>query len=123
MPCGWSPAWGTPASSVIGSRVELILHALGTLVERTSRYFVPVPLPEGRSATAVCDTMIDVVSEIPTMLRKSLTWDQGTEMAAHAPYLQAVAEELNARPRRILGYRTPAEVFTELLTSEIASTG
>lgn len=168
MPCGWSPAWGTPASSVIGSRVELILHALGTLVERTSRYFVPVPLPEGKSATAVCDTMIDVVSEIPTMLRKSLTWDQGTEMAAHqrfslatdvdvyfahphspwergtnentnrllreyfpkgteitahAPYLQAVAEELNARPRRILGYRTPAEVFTELLTSEIASTG
>lgn len=123
MPCGWSPAWGTPASSVIGSRVELILHALGTLVERTSRYFVPVPLPEGRSATAVCDTMIDVVSEIPTMLRKSLTWDQGTEITAHAPYLQAVAEELNARPRRILGYRTPAEVFTELLTSEIASTG
>jgi transposase, IS30 family len=36
--------------------------------------------------------------------------------------LDLVARELNNRPRRILGYRTPAEVFTDLLASEIAST-
>ena len=38
-------------------------------------------------------------------------------------YLNLVARELNNRPRRILGYRTPAEVFTDLLASSIASTG
>ncbi|MGH3612801.1 MAG: IS30 family transposase, partial [Pseudonocardia sp.] len=38
-------------------------------------------------------------------------------------YLDLVARELNNRPRRILGYRTPAEVFTDLLASSIASTG
>ncbi|MCA1607117.1 MAG: hypothetical protein LC775_16980 [Acidobacteria bacterium] len=36
--------------------------------------------------------------------------------------LGLVAAEFNNRPRRILGYRTPAEVFTELLASSIAST-
>ncbi|MGH3547600.1 MAG: IS30 family transposase, partial [Pseudonocardiaceae bacterium] len=38
-------------------------------------------------------------------------------------YLDCVATELNNRPRRILGYRTPAEVFADLLASSIASTG
>ncbi|MGB6161491.1 MAG: IS30 family transposase, partial [Pseudonocardiaceae bacterium] len=38
-------------------------------------------------------------------------------------YLNHVATELNNRPRRILGYRTPAEVFADLLASSIASTG
>lgn len=141
--------------------------ALGTLVERTSRFFLPVPLPEGRRADAVCDALIDTVQDVPATVRKSLTWDQGAEMAQHQrlslateldvffahphspwergtnentnrllreyfpkgteitadpAYLNAVAAELNARPRRILDYRTPAEVFTELLTTSIAST-
>jgi transposase, IS30 family len=141
--------------------------ALGTLVERTSRFFLPVPLPEGRGADAVCDALIDTVQDVPATVRKSLTWDQGAEMAQHqrlslatelvvffahphSPwergtnestnrllreyfpksteitadpgYLNAVAAELNGRPRPILGYRTPTEVFTELLTSSIAST-
>ncbi len=105
---------------------------------------------------------------MPTELVKTLTWDQGSEMAAHAAfslattvgvyfahphspwergtnentngllreyfpkgteitddqtYLDVVARELNNRPRRILGYRTPAEVFTDLLASSIATTG
>jgi transposase, IS30 family len=141
--------------------------ALGTLVERSSRFFLPVPLPAGKGAQGVCDALIDVVTDVPATLRKSLTWDQGTELAQHQrlslatdldvyfahphspwergtnentnrllreyfpkgssitadpTYLNTVAAELNARPRRILGYRTPAEVFTELLTSSIAST-
>jgi IS30 family transposase len=105
---------------------------------------------------------------MPAQLVKTLTWDQGSEMAGHAAfslatavdvyfahphspwergtnentngllreyfpkgtditddqtYLDLVATELNNRPRRILGYRTPAEVFTDLLTSSIATTG
>jgi IS30 family transposase len=142
--------------------------AMATLVERTSRYTVPVALPAGRrDAATTCDALIDAVTGMPSQLRKTLTWDQGSEMAAHAAftlattvdvyfahphspwergtnentnrllgehfprstvitddqnYLDLVARELNNRPRRILGYRTPTEVFTDLLASEIAST-
>ncbi|MGH3577074.1 MAG: IS30 family transposase, partial [Mycobacterium sp.] len=41
---------------------------------------------------------------------------RGTTITGQQDYLSTVAAELNNRPRRILGYRTPAEVFTELLT-------
>ena len=143
--------------------------AMATLVERTSRYTVPVALPAGRrDALTTCDALIAAVSGMPSQLVKTLTWDQGSEMAGHAAfslatavdvyfahphspwergtnentngllreyfpkgteitddqaYLDLVARELNNRPRRILGYRTPAEVFTDLLASSIASTG
>ena len=143
--------------------------AMATLVERTSRYAVPVALPAGRrDATTTCDALITSVTGMPTALVKTLTWDQGSEMAAHAAfslatevsvyfahphspwergtnentngllreyfpkgteitddqtYLDRVAAELNNRPRRILGYQTPAEVFADLLASSIASTG
>jgi len=142
--------------------------AMATLVERTSRYTVPVALPAGRrDATTTCDALIDTVRAMPAELVKTLTWDQGSELAAHAAfslatnidvffahphspwergtnentngllreyfpkgtditddqtYLNLVAAELNNRPRRILGYQTPTEVFTDLLTSSIAST-
>jgi IS30 family transposase len=48
---------------------------------------------------------------------------KGTTIPNDPDYLQAVADELNDRPRRILGWRKPNEVFAELLTSQIASTG
>jgi IS30 family transposase len=48
---------------------------------------------------------------------------KGTEITDDQTYLERVATELNARPRRILGYRTPAEAFADLLASSIASTG
>jgi hypothetical protein len=48
---------------------------------------------------------------------------KGTEITDDQAYLDLVARERNNRPRRILGYRTPAEVFTDLLASSIASTG
>ena len=143
--------------------------AMATLVERTSRYAVPVALPAGRrDATTTCDALITTVTGMPTALIKTLTWDQGSEMAAHAAfslatevsvyfahphspwergtnentngllreyfpkgteitddqtYLDRVATELNNRPRRILGYRTPAEIFADLLATSIASIG
>jgi IS30 family transposase len=151
--------------------------AMGTLVERKSRYLVPVALPGGRDSGAVCDGVIESLSGMPEGLLRSITWDQGAEMAQHAAltlksdipvyfahahspwergtnentngllreyfpkgtditgdirYLNAVADELNGRPRAILGFRTPAEVFAEELLldensgddlSSIASTG
>ncbi len=48
---------------------------------------------------------------------------KGTTITDDQTYLDMVAVELNNRPRRILGYRTPAEVFTDLLASSIATTG
>ncbi len=48
---------------------------------------------------------------------------EGTDITDDQVYLDLVTAELTNRPRRILGYRTPAEVFTDLLTSSIASTG
>lgn len=143
--------------------------ALATLVERTGRYLVPVALLGGkRDATTTADVLIERVSGMPGELVKTLTRDQGSEMAAHAAftlatdvavyfahphspwergtsentngllreyfpkgteitddqaYLNLVAREFNNRPRRILNYATPAEVFADLLTSSIASTG
>ena len=141
--------------------------AVGTLVERVSRFVVLVPLA-ARNATTVSEAVIDQVKDLPEVLRRSLTWDCGSEMADHAAitlkadlpiyfahphspwergtnentnrwlreyfpkgtaitgdpdYLQAVADELNNRPRAILGYLKPKEVFAELLTSGIATTG
>lgn len=142
--------------------------AAATLVERTTRFTTILALPAGKDSEHLADALIDNADELPAMMRKSLTWDQGSEMAKHAAltlatkmpvyfahphspwergtnentngllreyfpkgteitddqtYLDLVAAELNNRPRRILGYRTPAEVFTDLLTSSIASTG
>ena len=58
--------------------------AMGTLVERKTRYFVPVALPDGRDSGAVREAIIKSVEGIPAHLRKSITWDQGSEMAQHA---------------------------------------
>ena len=134
--------------------------AAATLVERHSRYVIILGLPEGKKADPLADVLIDRVHDLPTHLRGSLTWDQGTEMARHAalttatdlpvyfahphspwerptnentnglireylpkgteitshqPYLDAIADELNDRPRQTLGFYTPREVFERLL--------
>jgi len=136
--------------------------AIGTLVERTTRYVMLLHLPDGHSAEAVRDAMIPTIKALPEHLRRSLTWDQGTEFARHKditlatdlaisfcdphkPWqrgsnentngllrqyfpkstdltvhtperLLAVATELNGRPRKTLGHRTPAEAFEQLLS-------
>ncbi len=139
--------------------------AVGTLVERVSRYLIIVPLPRGHDADEVKDGVFAQVSGLPDMMRRSLTWDQGSEMARHAAltvaadlpvyfahahspwergtnentngllreylpkgteitsdpyYLAAIADSLNDRPRAILGFRKPNEVFAELLLQESA---
>ena len=57
--------------------------AIGTLVERTSRYTVLLHLPTNHTADTTRDAVIAAMSTIPAHLRRSLTWDQGKEMAHH----------------------------------------
>ncbi|WP_455565630.1 IS30 family transposase [Micromonospora chalcea] len=135
--------------------------AIGTLVERATRYVLLVHLGRGRSADQVRDALLATVATLPAHLRRSLTWDQGAEMALHHQFsmaadmpvyfcdphspwqrgsnentngllrqyfpkstdlavhhpehLAAVAAELNGRPRKTLGWDTPAERLAKLL--------
>ena len=163
--------------------------AIGTLVERTTRFTMLLHLPPmrghgvevrvkngpalaGHGAAAVRDAIGRTIATLPHHLRRSLTWDQGAEMAQHAqlrlasglaiyfcdphsPWqrgtnentngllrqyfpkgtdlqgvsvsdLHAVALALNSRPRKTLGWRTPAEMLEQLLqthsTAGVATT-
>ena len=137
--------------------------AIGTVVERTTRYTLLLHLPDGHGAEQVRDALLDAVAPLPARLRRSLTWDQGVEMSRHDEFTQAtgvsvyfceraspwqrgtnentngllrqyfpkgtdlgvytaahlvsVAAELNARPRRILGWDTPSQQLDRLLAS------
>jgi transposase, IS30 family len=66
--------------------------AIGTLVERSSRYVMLVHLPNGRTAEAVRLALTRQVQRLPVELRRTLTWDQGKEMAEHAKF--SVATEV-----------------------------
>ena len=152
--------------------------AIGTLVERSSRFTMLLHLPPmtgqgprvhngpalaGHGAEAVRDAIAAAIITLPDQLRRSLTWDQGAEMAQHAqlrvqsglpvyfcdphsPWqrgsnentngllrqyfprgtdlarhdaedLAAVAAALNSRPRKTLGWRTPAEALDAYLST------
>ena len=149
--------------------------AIGTLVERTTRFTMLLHLPRmeghgtvprvkngpalaGHGAEAVRDAIARTITTLPAQLRRSLTWDQGAEMARHAdlriatglpvyfcephsPWqrgtnentngllrqyfpkgtdlsahspdvLAVVADALNTRPRKTLGWRTPPKLWT-----------
>jgi IS30 family transposase len=58
--------------------------AIGTLVERTTRYLLLLHLPTDHSAAAVREAMLAAIRTLPQHLWRSLTWDQGSEMARHA---------------------------------------
>jgi IS30 family transposase len=60
--------------------------AVGTLVERSTRYVMLLHLPDGRTAEAVRDAMTERIQTLPESLRRSITWDQGREMAQHAQF-------------------------------------
>jgi len=62
---------------IIGKDVK---SAIGTLVERATRYVMLVHLRGDRSAQAVRDALIDTVKTLPAQLKRSLTWDQGSEI-------------------------------------------
>jgi IS30 family transposase len=57
--------------------------AIGTLVERASRYVMLLHLPHDHGADAVQGAMVEAMSRLPEELRQTLTWDQGREMANH----------------------------------------
>jgi IS30 family transposase len=59
---------------------------IATLVERRSRFVMLVALPRGHGAEAVADALSQAVTTLPAQLRRSLTWDQGKEMAEHARF-------------------------------------
>ena len=62
------------------------MHAMATLVERKTRFVMLIALPNGHAADVVADALANKIVELPEQLRRSLTWDQGKEMAAHAQF-------------------------------------
>lgn len=62
------------------------MSAIGTLVERSTRYVMLFPLPKGKTADEVCKAMAKTIKTLPDSLRRTLTVDQGREMAEHVPF-------------------------------------
>ncbi|MFE3515686.1 IS30 family transposase [Streptomyces sp. NPDC059166] len=137
--------------------------AIGTLVERSTRYVLLLHLPGDHGAEAVLGALTATVQTLPEHLKRSLTWDQGSEMGRHHEFtiatdvpvyfcdpaspwqrgsnentngllrqyfpkgtdlsthppehLAAVADQLNRRPRKTLGWETPAERLHKLLAA------
>ncbi len=60
--------------------------AVGTLVERTTRFVMLLHLPDDHTAEAVRTAMADTILTLPEALRRTVTWDQGSEMAQHAQF-------------------------------------
>ena len=60
--------------------------ALGTLVERTTRYTILVPLREKKDAATVREEIAKAFQSVPTELKKSMTYDQGKEMSEHQQF-------------------------------------
>lgn len=67
--------------------------AIGTLVERSTRFVMLLHLPDNHGALAVQEAIVDKISQLPAIMVRTLTWDQGIEMANHAKI--AAATELD----------------------------
>jgi len=63
--------------------------AIGTLVERTTRYVMLLHLPDGHGPEHVKEALVTAMAELPEHLVRSLTWDQGTEMHRHSDFTVA----------------------------------
>jgi transposase, IS30 family len=68
--------------------------AIWTLVERATRFVILVHLGEGKTAEAVAAALEREVVTLPAALRRSLTWDQGSEMAGHAAFTVATGVQV-----------------------------
>jgi len=136
--------------------------AIGTLVERSTRFLMLLHLPHGQSALEVQEAMLAATQRLPQALWKSLTWDQGREMTRHVEisvatgleiyfcdpakpwqrgsnentngllrqyfpkgtdlrlhsrdHLDFVSAQMNRRPRKTLGWDSPAETLDRLLS-------
>ena len=66
------------------------VSAIGTLVERSSRFCLLLHLPAGHAPWDVQEAMVAQMGRLPRLLRRSLTWDQGQEMARHAQISMAL---------------------------------
>lgn len=64
--------------------------AIGTLVERSTRFTILLHLPTDHGAVSVRDAMITAMRQLPALLRKTLTWDQGIEMSLHTQIAAAL---------------------------------
>ena len=67
---------------------------IATLVERSTRFAMLVALPDGRDAATVAAALQHKIIDLPAALRRSLTWDQGKEMAGHAGFTVATGVEV-----------------------------
>ena len=170
--------------------IGLERSAIGTLVERTTRFTMLIHLPRedgygtiprtkngpalaGYGAVTMKNALASTMTTLPEQLRRSLTWDRGKELSQHAAFkvetgipvyfadpqspwqrgtnentngllrqyfpkgtdlsrwsadeIEAVAAALNSRPRKTLGWKTPAEALNEYLQSSqqtgVATTG
>lgn len=63
--------------------------AIGTLVERTTRFTILVHLDGASRADTLCDQLVSIFGDLPEPLRRSLTWDQGSEMCHHHTVAEA----------------------------------
>jgi IS30 family transposase len=139
--------------------------ALGTLVERTTRYTILVPLGSQKDALSVREAYEEAFKTIPEEMRKSLTYDQGKEMAQHERFtidtgiqvffahpgspwergtnentnglirqyfpqgtdfsqisideVKKIQRKLNNRPRKVLNFQKPNEVFNNLVALKV----
>ena len=97
--------------------------AVATLIERTSRFVVLGHPGAARDADTVRDSLVIVVGDLPARLRRSLTWDQGAEMAEHVPLRGDHDAGLLLRPRLALAARQRGSAAaTRTPTDSCAST-
>ncbi len=75
---------------VFGKRMSPV----ATLVERSTRFVVLVALPAGHRADLVADALAAKITTLPAALTRTLTWDQGHEMAAHARFTDETGIEV-----------------------------
>ena len=112
--------------------------AIGTLVERQTRFVVLVSLPNGRLAEQVKTSLIRTVRTLPEQLKRSLTWDRGKEMGEHvdftvetgvqvyfcdprSPWQRATSENSNGLLRQYFPKGTDLTGYTQAQLNRVAA--